>query len=50
MGRRNRHQGLPEQHATLSRKLRGHYAYYQITGNSPALGRFRTEVHRLRRK
>ena len=48
--RRNRHRSLPEQHAALSRKLRGHYAYYGITGNSPALGRFRTEVHRLWRK
>ena len=45
--RRNRHRSLPEQHAALRRKLRGHYAYYGITGNSPTLGRFRTEVHRL---
>ena len=29
----------------LSRKLRGHYAYYGITGNSLALSRFRTEFH-----
>ena len=44
--RRNRHQSLPEQHAALSRKLRGHYAYYGITGNSPALARLRHEVYR----
>ena len=44
--RRNRHQSLPEQHAALSRRLRGHYAYYGITGNSPALARFRHEVYR----
>ena len=42
----NRHQSLPEQHAALNRKLRGHYAYYGITGNAPALARFRHEVHR----
>jgi len=48
--RRNRHKSLPVQHAALSRKLRGHYAYYGITGNSPALARFRTEVHRSWRK
>ena len=39
--RRNRHKSLPEQHAALSRKLRGHYAYYGITGNSAALARSR---------
>ena len=38
--RRNRHKSLPEQHAALSRKLRGHYAYYGITGNSSSLARF----------
>ena len=42
--RRNRHRSLPEQHAALSRKLRGHYAYYGITGNSPALSRFQSQV------
>jgi hypothetical protein len=40
--RKNRHQPLREQHRTLSQKLRGHFAYYGITGNSVALGRFRT--------
>src|SRR5437016_4029170 len=30
--RRNRHQPIPTQHVTLSQKLRGHYAYYGITG------------------
>lgn len=37
--RRNRHGPIAEQHATLSQKLRGHYAYYGITGNSAALSR-----------
>lgn len=30
----------------LVQKLRGHYAYYWLTGNTPALRRFRTEVER----
>jgi hypothetical protein len=28
----------------LSQKLRGHYAYYGITGNSYSLSRFRDEA------
>ena len=48
--RRNRHRSLPEQHAALSRKLRGHYAYYGITGNSAALSRFQSQVARRWRK
>ena len=39
-----RHWKLREQWAALSRKLRGHYAYYGITGNAQALGRLRYEV------
>ena len=35
---------IAEQHAVLCRKLQGHAAYYGITGNSPALARFRHEV------
>jgi RNA-directed DNA polymerase len=38
----NRHQPLATQHQTLSQKLMGHFAYYGITGNSIALGRFRS--------
>jgi RNA-directed DNA polymerase len=48
--RNNRHRPIAEQHQVLSRKLRGHYAYYGITGNSVALTRFREEVRRLWRK
>lgn len=44
--RQHRHRPLAEQHAALSRKLQGHYAYYGITGNSRALNRFRYEVER----
>jgi RNA-directed DNA polymerase len=40
--RTNRHHPMRDQHRTLSQKLRGHFAYYGITGNSMALGRFRT--------
>jgi RNA-directed DNA polymerase len=40
--RLNRHHPRKDQHRTLSQKLVGHYAYYGITGNSMALGRYRT--------
>jgi RNA-directed DNA polymerase len=42
----NRHLPIPEQHRTLSHKLRGHLAYYGITGNGGALHRFRDAVLR----
>ncbi len=48
--RSHRHDPLPEQHAALCQKLRGHAAYYGITGNSRALARFRHEVLKLWRK
>jgi hypothetical protein len=38
------------QRTALSRQLRGHAAYYGITGNSAALSRFRYEVQRCWRK
>jgi RNA-directed DNA polymerase len=40
--RKNRHRPLIAQHQTLGQKLRGHCAYYGITGNSASLGRFRS--------
>jgi len=43
---RHRHEPLAKQHATLIAKVRGHCAYYGITGNSPALARYRTGVVR----
>jgi group II intron reverse transcriptase/maturase len=46
----HRHRPVPEQHQTLSQKLRGHCAYYGITGNSEGLRRFRDAVQRLWRK
>jgi group II intron reverse transcriptase/maturase len=42
--RRNRHRPLAEQHRVLCQKLRGHFNYYGITGNSIRLARFRHEV------
>jgi RNA-directed DNA polymerase len=42
-----RHRPLREQHADLVRKLRGHYAYYGITGNTDALSRFSYETLRV---
>ena len=37
---RNRHRPLQEQHRALTRKLKGHYAYYGITSNSRRLTSF----------
>lgn len=48
--RTNRHQPVAEQCQTLSQKLRGHYAYYGITGNGPALSGFRHAVTHIWRK
>jgi group II intron reverse transcriptase/maturase len=45
--RRHRHLPIREQHQTLSQKLRGHCAYYGITGNSSSLSGFRMRVHRI---
>jgi hypothetical protein len=44
--RKERHQPIPEQHKMLSAKIRGHCAYYGITGNSSSLSAFRVQVHR----
>jgi group II intron reverse transcriptase/maturase len=48
--RPHRHVPIPEQHRTLGRKLRGHCAYYGITGNGEALRRFRDAVQRAWQK
>jgi len=40
----NRHLPIPEQQQKLNEKLRGHYAYYGVTGNSGSLTRFLHEV------
>ena len=43
----HRHQPVGEQQQTLGQKLRGHFAYYGITGNFTALTWFRHGVVRL---
>jgi group II intron reverse transcriptase/maturase len=48
--RDNRHLPLSEQQQKLNEKLRGHYAYYGVTGNSDALSRFRWQVDRRWRR
>ncbi len=48
--RLHRHDPIEDQHKTLCQKLQGHAAYYGITGNSPALARFRHEVLQVWRK
>jgi RNA-directed DNA polymerase len=45
--RLHRHQPLTEQHQTLVQKLRGHFAYFGITGNGSALWQFREAVQRI---
>jgi len=46
----NRHLPIAEQQQKLNQKLRGHYAYYGVTGNSEAMNRFRQEVENRWRK
>jgi RNA-directed DNA polymerase len=46
----HRHQKVREQHKTLVAKLRGHYEYYGITGNTNALRCFHYEVKRIWKK
>lgn len=45
--KQNRHLKIGEQHKALSQKLRGHYNYFGITGNSAALGRYWHHVRQL---
>ena len=44
--RTNRHRPIQEQWKKLCEKVRGHYAYYGITGNIRSLGKFLNQVHR----
>ena len=46
----HRHLPLAEQQQKLNQKLRGHYAYYGVTGNSGCMNRFRQEVENRWRK
>lgn len=44
--RHNRHEPIAKQHATLVQKVRGHYAYFGITGNRRSLSSFVRQVER----
>jgi group II intron reverse transcriptase/maturase len=48
--RRHRHQSIADQQRALNSKLRGHYAYFGITGNARGLRRFYDGVRRLWQK
>ena len=48
--RHNRHLPLRDQHAHLSRMMRGHYAYYGISGNSRRIRWYAWQVVRVWRK
>ena len=48
--KQHRHDPIVEQHKALSAKLKGHYAYFGITGNQHALARFHEAVQRVWRK
>jgi group II intron reverse transcriptase/maturase len=48
--RSHRHSPVCEQHAKLTQKMRGHYAYYGITGNARALHWFFWVVSQVWRK
>jgi RNA-directed DNA polymerase len=48
--RGHRHAKLVWQHQKLVQKLRGHYRYYGIVGNTRSLRLFQYEVERLWRK
>ena len=45
--RHNRHQPIGSQQQKLNQKIHGHCAYYGITGNGPALARFRLKLRRV---
>jgi len=47
---RHRHDDVEVQHRALSQKLRGHYAYYGVTGNNRALSRLWYETMKTWRK
>ncbi|MBO9492484.1 hypothetical protein J7438_00015 [Thalassotalea sp. G20_0] len=45
--RKDRHKPLSEQYAMLNRKLRGHFAYFDITGNIKALKAVHDKVQKI---
>lgn len=48
--RTHRHLPIPEQWESLNSKLRGHFAYYGITGNARCLAGFRNQAERVWQK
>jgi group II intron reverse transcriptase/maturase len=44
--RRHRHESVPAQHNALRRKLNGHYNYFNVRGNSLAIGRLAYHARR----
>jgi hypothetical protein len=48
--RANRHQSIPDQHAHLTAMMRGHYAYYGISGNSRRISWYAYQVARIWQK
>jgi group II intron reverse transcriptase/maturase len=48
--RRNRHQPIPDQSAHLSAMMRGHYAYYGISGNFRRISWYAYQVVRIWQK
>jgi RNA-directed DNA polymerase len=48
--RKNRHLPIPEQQTHLAAMMRGHYAYYGITGNARRLSWYAYQVRRIWRK
>jgi RNA-directed DNA polymerase len=45
--RQHRHDSVEAQWRVLTHKLRGHYGYYGVTGNSRAIGQFAFLVYRI---
>ena len=50
VGHGSKAKGFDRAMRRVARKLRGHYGYYGITGNSYAIGRFRFWVGRVWRR
>ena len=48
--RTHRHLSIPEQHAQLGAKMRGHYAYYGMSGNIRRLSWYAYQVRRIWQK
>jgi len=48
--KKNRHLPLEEQYKKICQKIKGHYAYYGITGNAKSLSRYLNEVTRIWKK